>query len=304
MPKGRQSAQPRATYWGCILYPDNQQQEEFRQYILSHKETIDFWMIEHEPDITWKCQCGKECHSKYCPKCGKQMPEEAKPKKKEVKQPQLWKCGCGCVNAEENVYCEDCGEPKPQVEEAEEAETTKDEEQKQEEAEEAKSNKKYHYHVMIKMKAQTARNGFIKWTGGVITYAKPIDNPEGNILYFMHETPASQDKKQYPSDKIVTNNRKMVDKATLGRLQIYQHLYTLSEMVTGERMTLNELVKEISQRAYEQENGAESLAETMLRYQNLVIAMSQETRAVKNRKEEIKNDSNRIKGNDEEVGNG
>lgn len=286
MPKGNQSLQPRATYWGCILYPDDQQHEEFRQYILTHRETIDFWMIRHDPDVTWTCQCGNTCHSNHCPKCGAPIPEESKPKKKETpKQPQMWRCQCGCVNIDENAFCEDCGEKKPEKTE-EQTKPEKTEEQKQEEQEEIRSNKKVHYHVMIKMKAQTARNGFIKWTGGVISYAKPIDNPEGNILYFMHETPASKDKKQYPAEDIITNNRKLVDKATLGRLQIYQHLYKLSAMVTDEKMTLNEIVKEIAYHAYEQEKGAESLAETLLRYQNLVIAMAQEQRSKYNNKGE------------------
>lgn len=300
MPKGKQSLQPRATYWGCILYPDDQQHEEFRQYILTHRETIDFWMIRHEPDVTWTCKCGNTCHSNHCPKCGAPNPEEAKPKKKETpKISQIWRCECGCANIEDNAFCEDCGKKKPeQTEEQKTPEQT--EEQKQEEAEEKHANKKVHFHVMIKMKSQTARNGFIKWTGGVISYAKPIENPEGNILYFLHETPASKDKKQYPAEDIITNNQKLVDKATLGRLQIYQHLYTLSQMVTDEKMTLNEIVKEIAYKAHEQEKGAESLAETMLRYQNLVIAMAQENRSTYNKKGENKNDYQRICSNPEQ----
>lgn len=300
MPKGNQSAQPRATYWGCILYPDNPEHEAFRKYIIEHDKTIEYWMIKHDPDLTWTCQCGNECHSQFCPKCGKPIPEEAKPKKKEKpKMPQVWRCECGCVNAEEYAYCEDCGKKKPEEQEQQITEQQK-EEQRQEEAEETKANKKYHYHVMIKMKGQTARNGFVKWTGGVVTYAKPIDSPEGSILYFLHETPASREKKQYPAENIITNNRKMVDKATLGRLLIYQHLYTLSQMVTEEKMTLNDIVKEIAYRAHEQEKGAESLAETMLRYQNLVIAMAQENRSTYNKKGENKNDNQRICGNPEQ----
>lgn len=300
MPNGRQSAQPRATYWGCILYEDNEEQMLFKRYIEEHANTIEYWMIRHEPDVIWKCQCGNECHGRFCPMCGRQIPEENKPKKQEIKKQQTWKCECGHTNPEGYKFCEMCGEKKQEQQEQPQGETKQEE---QEQQEEKTSSTKYHWHVMIKMKAQTARNGFIKWTGGVISYAKPIDSPEGNILYFMHETPASQSKKQYPAENIKTNNRKLVDKATLGRLHIYQHLYLLSEMVTGEGMTLNEVVKEVSQRAYEQENGAESLAETMLRYQNLVIAMAQETRAAKYRKEVKTNDSNGIQSNDKEVDN-
>ena len=57
-------------------------------------------------------------------------------------------------------------------------------------------------------------------------------------------------------------------------------------MVTDEKMTLNDIVKEIAYKAHEQEKGAESLAETLLRYQNLVIAMVQEQRSKYNQKGE------------------
>lgn len=50
---------------------------------------------------TWKCSCGSENTSKFCPSCGKPKPEPA----------ETWTCSCGTVNT--GKFCLECGKPKP-----------------------------------------------------------------------------------------------------------------------------------------------------------------------------------------------
>ncbi len=50
---------------------------------------------------TWKCSCGCENTSKFCPSCGKPKPEPE----------ESWICSCGTANT--GKFCLECGKPRP-----------------------------------------------------------------------------------------------------------------------------------------------------------------------------------------------
>ena len=136
--------------------------------------------------------------------------------------------------------------------------------------------KKNHTHVLIKVRQAQRVTAFVKFFDLWINYAEAISDPIKYIMYMLHDTPESINKKRYTVDSL-KGSRALVRIAYDIRNLHFIQLGEFAKRI-DDGSTLSSLVREI---CAEPDEDLQNLnVETVNKYQYLMVAMGQEKRSL------------------------
>lgn len=136
--------------------------------------------------------------------------------------------------------------------------------------------KKQHTHVLIKVRQAQRVTAFVKFFDLWINYAESITDPIKYIMYMLHDTPESSNKKHYTVDALKGSKelvRMAYDIRNLHFIQLGEFAKRIEE-----GSTLSTLVQETCSETDEDLQKVQ--IDTINKYQYLMVAIGQEKRSL------------------------